>query len=156
MKGKTAVRWFVCVLAAAIGIEAVAADRGGRAEYVGGTIADLPKSGGFIDVTGEQCLRFQAGTASVEVPYESINVLEYGQKVNRRYLLAVTISPFLLLSKSRKHFLTVGYADEQGRQQALVFRVDKDQIRSVIVSLEAKTGRKVEYQDTEARRAGPG
>ena len=61
-----------------------------------------------------------------------------------------------LLSKSRKHFLTIGYMDEEGKQQALVFRVDKGGIRSALVSLEARTGLKVQYQDEEARKAGKG
>jgi hypothetical protein len=64
------------------------------------------------------------------------------------------ISPVLLLSKSRKHFVTIGYADAAGEQQALVFRVGKHDIRSVLASLEARTGRRVEYQDNEARKAG--
>jgi hypothetical protein len=37
-----------------------------------------------------------------------------------------------------------------------VFRVDKGDIRSVLASLEARTGRRVEYQDQEARKAGKG
>ena len=60
----------------------------------------------------------------------------------------------LLLAKSRKHFLTIGYTDEADRQQAHVFRVGKGDIRSVLASLEARTGRRVEYQDDEARKAG--
>jgi hypothetical protein len=148
------VRWLACALPLVLVFETLAADRGNRVEYVGGTIPGLRKSGGFIDLTGEQCFRFQAGPAMLEVPYDSINLLEYGQNVNRRYLLAIAISPLLLLSKKRQHFLTVGYADDQGRQQAIVFQVDKAHIRPVIVSLEAKTGRKVAYQDTEARKAG--
>ncbi len=149
-------RWLACALAVVLAIEAAAANRGDRAEYIGGTVASLPKTAGYIDITGEECFRFQSGRAFVEVPYENINVLEYGQKVDRRYIMAIAISPLLLLSKKRKHFLTIGYSDEQGRQQALVFRVDKGHIRTVIVSLEAKTGRKVEYQDPEARKAGAG
>lgn len=148
-------RLIVCALLAVVGLQA-ASNRGDRAEYIGGTLADLPKAGGYIDVTGEECFRFQTGRAFVEVPYESINVLEYGQKVGRRYIMAIAISPMLLLSKKRTHFLTIGFEDADGRQQALVFRVEKGNIRSVIVSLEAKTGRKVEYQDTEARKAGAG
>jgi hypothetical protein len=70
--------------------------------------------------------------------------------------MAIVVSPMFLLSKSRRHFLTVGYTDEQGNQQALIFRVDKGDIRSVLVSLEARTGRKVQYQDDEARKAGKG
>lgn len=149
-------RWLVCAWIGVFGVSVSAADRGDRAEYIGGTLPDLPKGGGFIDITGAECFRFQTRSTFVEVPYDRINMLEYGQKVDRRYLLAVAISPLLLLSKSRKHFLTVGYSDDRGQQQALVFRVDKDHIRPVIVGLEAKTGRKVEYQDTEARKAGKG
>ena len=77
-------------------------------------------------------------------------------KTGRRFAEAVLISPLLLLAKKRKHFLTVGYTDEQGRQQALVFQVHKGAVRSVLVSLEAKTGRKVQFQDDEARKAGKG
>ncbi len=149
-------RWLACTLIGVFGMAVLAADRGDRAEYIGGTLADMPKGGGFIDITGAECFRFQTRSTFVEVPYDRINMLEYGQKVDRRYLLAIAVSPLLLLSKSRKHFLTVGYSDDQGRQQAMVFQVGKEKIRPVIVGLEAKTGRKVEYQDTEARKAGKG
>jgi hypothetical protein len=65
----------------------------------------------------------------------------------------VLVSPLFLLSKKREHFLTVGYEDEDSRQQAMIFKVDKDDIRAILVSLEARTGRKVEFQD-DARRGG--
>jgi hypothetical protein len=48
------------------------------------------------------------------------------------------------------------FTDIQGHQQAMVFRVESGDVRSLLVGLEAKTGRKVEYQDDEARRAGKG
>ena len=92
----------------------------------------------------------------MEVPYRRVNTLEYGQNVSRRYAAAILISPMFLLSKSRKHFVTLGYVDEDGRQQVLVLRIDKGDIRSVLTGLEAKTGRRVEYQDGEARKAGKG
>jgi hypothetical protein len=60
------------------------------------------------------------------------------------------------LAKKRSHFLTIGYSDEENRQQAMVFRVGKDDIRMMLVSLEARTGRKVEFQDDDARKAGKG
>jgi hypothetical protein len=135
----------------------LAGDSGGRAQYVGGTVAGLPsKSEGNINTTDEEVLLFRSKQATVRVPYNKINTIEYGQRVNRRYAEAILISPLLLLAKKRKHFLTVGYTDEQGHQQALVFQVAKGAVRSVLVSLEAKTGRKVEFQDNEARKAGKG
>ena len=72
------------------------------------------------------------------------------------YLEAVLISPIFLVAKRRTHFLTIGYADSNGKQQAVVLQVGKDEIRPLLVSLEARTGRAVEYQDEEARKAGKG
>jgi len=151
------VRWMLCVLVVALGPAPMrAGGRGDRVEYVGGTVAELSRSSaGLIDVTGDQYFRFESRSAVVEVPYESINVLEYGQNASPRYILA-TLSPLFLLSKQRTHFLTVGYEDDHGRQQALVFRVGKGDIRALLASLEARTGRKVEYQDVEARKRGKG
>ena len=50
----------------------------------------------------------------------------------------------------------MGYVDPEGKQQALVFRVSKGDIRVLLGSLEARTGRRVEYQDEEARKSGKG
>ena len=134
-----------------------AADSGARAQYTGGTVAGLAhKSDGRIDTTDENALLFRTKKTTVRIPYSRINTLEYGQRVSRRYAEAILISPLLVLAKKRKHFLTIGYTDEQGRQQALVFQVNKGAVRPVLVSLEAKTGRKVEFQDEEARKAGKG
>ena len=89
----------------------------------------------------------------MRVAYDRVNLVEYGQQVDRRLALALVISPVFLLSKSRKHFLTIGYSGEDGKQQAMVFRVDKNSIRPTLVSLEARTGQKVQYQDEQARKA---
>ena len=135
----------------------LAGDSGGRAQYVGGTVAGLPsKSEGNINTTDEDVFLFRWKQASVRIPYGNINTLEYGQRVNRRYAEAILISPLLLLAKKRKHFLTVGYTDEQGHQQAMVFELPKSVVPQMLVSLEAKTGRRVEFQDEEARKAGKG
>jgi hypothetical protein len=135
----------------------LADDSGARAQYMGGTVAALSnKSTGNIYTTDEGALLFRTKRATVRIPYDKINTIEYGQRVSRRFAEAVLISPLLLLAKKRKHFLTVGYTDGQGRQQALVFQLHKGAVRSVLVSLEAKTGRKVEFQDEEARKAGKG
>ena len=135
----------------------VAANAGARVEYVGGTLAGL-KAGdeGRIHTAGPRALVVAAGKQEVQVPYDEINLLEYGQQAGRRYIAALAISPILLLSKSRKHFLTVGYKDSGGNQQAMVFQVQKNDVRALLASLEARTGLKVEFQDGEARKAGGG
>ena len=134
-----------------------ARELGGRAQYVGGTNASLKNNaGGLIQTTDTAEMRFSGKAADVRVPYENITNIEYGQKVSRRYAEAILISPLLLLAKKRTHFLTVGYRDAEGKQQAMVFRLSSSDVRSVLVGLEARTGRRVEYQDEEARKAGKG
>jgi hypothetical protein len=130
---------------------------GDRVHYVGGTVAELSnKAEGRIQITGPEALLFESRGVVVRVPYSSITNLEYGQRVSRRYVEAILISPLLLLSKKHAHFLTVGYTDSAGNQQAMVFQVGSGEVRSMLVGLEARTGRKVDYQDEEARKAGKG
>jgi hypothetical protein len=135
----------------------LAGSKGSHAEYAGGTILQIPDGcSGSIQAVDDQYFVFYSQKARWRVPYDKINLIEYGQKVDRRYMAAVLISPLLLLSKKRQHFLTVGYMDEEGHQQAMIFRVGKTDIRTILVSLEARTGRRVEFQDDEARKAGKG
>jgi hypothetical protein len=124
-------------------------------DYIGGTSASMsPGASGMIELNDPQYFAFYAQKSQVRVPYSHVNLLEYGQQVDRRIVLAVVLSPAFLLSKSRRHFLTVGYEDEQGQQQAMVFRVGKNSIRAALVALEARTGLKIQFQDQEARKAG--
>jgi hypothetical protein len=135
----------------------IAASPGGRVEYLGGTVETIRvKSDGRLVFSDREDLQLAIRGGAVRIPYDRINVLEYGQRVNRRVVEAVVISPLLLLSKSRKHYLTIGFRDSQGDQQSLVFRIDKDDVRTVLSSLEARTGRKVEFTDEEARKSGKG
>lgn len=151
-------RILALAIAICLGALTVAAERsGGRAEYIGGTRADLPaNNSGDIQVTDRVYFIFLSKHTQIRVPYERINLLEYGQKVDRRYVAAAVISPLFLLAKKREHFLTVGFQDDDGEQQAMVFRVDKNDIRLTLVALEARTGQQVQYQDEEARIAGKG
>lgn len=136
---------------------ATAAEPGVKTELIGGTLAGVAaKSTARLDYSGADEMVFHCAGGDVHVPYGKVNTLEYGQTVSRRYAAAVLLSPLLLLSKARKHFVTVGYVDAEGRQQVVVFRVEKSDIRSVLVGLEARTGRRVEYQDEEARKSGKG
>lgn len=126
-----------------------------RVDFIGGTTASVPVGvSGRIELSDDSYLAFYANKTQMRVRYDRVNLLEYGQQVDRRLALAIVVSPAFLMSKSRRHFLTVGYEDERGNQQAVVFRVDKNSIRAALAALEARTGLKVRYQDQEARKAG--
>lgn len=126
----------------------------GDAEFVGGTVQELKKSvDGKLSVTDGHDFVFDYHGHELRVPYNRINSVEYGQKVDRRLAAALLVSPLFLLSKSRKHFLTVGFQDVEGQQQAVIFRVDKNRIRVVLAGLEARCSVRVKYQDLEARKS---
>lgn len=128
-----------------------------HAEYIGGTeTAVAAGHAGSLDISDDHYFAFYTKGEQIRVPYERINLLEYGQKVDRRLMLAVIISPAFMLAKTRKHFLSLGFTDDDGKQQAMVFRVDKNGIRPTLVGLEARTGMRIQYQDVEARKAGKG
>lgn len=128
----------------------------GKAEYVGGTVDNFRSGLGGDLHTGTPALIFQTRAGRLEIPYDRVNLLEYGQNASRRIVLAAVVSPMFLLTKSRRHFVTVGFRDDDGHQQAMVLRVEKARVRAVLASLEARTGLRVTYQDDEARKAGKG
>jgi hypothetical protein len=140
-----------------LALAAFAAEPGIKTEIVGGTVSGIvAKSTAHLDYSSTDEMVFHCISGEIHVNYRKVNTLEYGQAVSRRYAAAIFISPLLLLSKVRKHFVTVGYEDAEGHQQVLVFRVEKNDIRSVLAGLEARTGRRIEFQDDEARKSVKG
>jgi hypothetical protein len=128
-----------------------------KTAYIGGTENQIKEgTEGVSSAKDEKSFVFDYKGGNLAIPYESIDDLEYGQKAGRRVGLAIAVSPWLLLSKKRKHFLTVGWKDEQDKQHAAVFELGKSITRTTIATLEARTGKKVDYQDDEARKSGLG
>lgn len=128
-----------------------------KAQYIGGTISALKEqTEGTFSTKDEKQLLFDYKKGKLEIPYDRINSLEYGQKAGRRVGLAIAVTPIALLSKKRRHFLTVNFMDDNDKQQAGVFELGKDIVRVTLSSLEARTGRKIEYQDDEARNSSKG
>jgi hypothetical protein len=133
-----------------------AAESGGSARCIGGTLAGTAGLKGRIVTTDENAFIFVAKNQTTRIPWGKINLIEYGQNVSRRVMLAWMVSPMFLLTKSRAHYVTLGFVDESGKQQAIVLRVDKGIVRSTLATLEARTGRLVEYQDADARKSRHG
>lgn len=147
----------LCLAVLGLAAGPAAGGEGAAAEYVGGTLPSLQAGEqGRLIVADPVSLAFETRRSALRIPYERVNLIEYGQQVDRRLLEAILISPMLILSKKRAHFLAIGYQTEDGRQEAVLLKVDKKAIRAVLVSLEARTGLRVTYMDAEARKAGKG
>ena len=96
----------------------------------------------------------------LRIPYAKIEDLEYGQKAGRRVGAAIGYTVLLgplglltLFSKKRKHFLTVAYKDEEGKDQVAILELGKDIVRVTLPIVKTRSGKEITYQDDEARKA---
>lgn len=138
------------------------------ASYYGGTMAEfkgvMKEVRGHLVTSDEKALIFRYGkNQSASIPYDRFIDLEYGQKSGRRVGAAVATTILLgpiglltLLSKKQNHFLTVGFTDEAGKEQVAVFKLNKEMVRTALPILEARSGKKMEYQSKGAEKKATG
>jgi hypothetical protein len=138
------------------------------ASYYGGTMAEFKDAKkevkGHLITSDEKSLIFKYGkNQTASIPYDRFIDMEYGQKSGRRVGAAVATTILLgpiglltLFSKKQNHFLTLGYTDEAGKEQVAVFKLNKDMVRTTLPILEARSGKKVEYQSKSAEKKATG
>jgi len=131
--------------------------------YIGGTVTAIPKgSDGKLLAEDPAVLSFEAKKVDWKVPYNKITNLSYGQHAGRRVGTTVALGVTtlgigalpVLFSKKRRHYLTIEYTDQGGAAQAAIFELGKDAIRTTLKTIEVRSGKKVEYEDEEARKSG--
>jgi hypothetical protein len=141
------------VLILVVHVSAFAAVRGKEVMYVGGTIDNVPEATqGRLDTSHPKLLLFTSKKGDFTIPYNGVTSLEYGQKAGRRLGVAVAITVWAMFSKKRKHFLTVGYTDDNDQPQGVVIELPKGTPKSIITAIEARSGVKCEYESEEARK----
>lgn len=135
--------WFVT--------ESFAANKFEHAEYFkaasNGQKATGPSvKGALCFDTANHKLEFldEKSMAAFSIKYDAIKDILYEQTSKPRYAEAVLISPFFLLSHSKKHYLTVQYTDGAGTGAFVIVRLDKKNAQEAVVAAEAETGRTVE------------
>jgi hypothetical protein len=152
------IKWISALMAAILLINTTAAFAGldsKKALYVGGTIPVTEGVEGKLDASDTTHLVFnpeKGGKYSLR--YDTVTGLSYGQHAGRRVGVAMAVGVVALFSKKRRHYLTINFKNEEGKDQAVVFELGKDVTRTMIATLQARTGQKVEYEDDEARKAG--
>lgn len=141
----------ICTLV--LGSVSLAAVRGEEVMYVGGTITDIPeRTKGRLDRKDKALLRFTSPKGNIEIPYDEMTSLEYGQKAGRRLGVALIVTPWALFSKKRKHFVTIGYNDANGDPQGVVFEIGKKHTKVYLITIEARSGLRCDYESEEARK----
>src|SRR5262245_33713110 len=92
----------------------VSAVDGGKAVYVGGTLAVKEKTEAPIDLKGADDLVFTPKGGPIRIPWSGIEEIEYGQKVGHRVKTAILLTPLALFSKNRRHYVTLSWKDASG------------------------------------------
>jgi 3-hydroxy-3-methylglutaryl CoA synthase len=147
---------------------AFAVDSKGAA-YFGGTVSAFNDAKnpveGKLNTKKDDALVFTADDRpfvgqSLSIRYSDIIDLEYGQKAGRRVgaaaattILLGPIGLLTLFSKKRNHYLTIGFKGEDGKDQVAVIELGKDIVRTTIPIVETRSGKRVVYQDDEARKS---
>jgi len=140
------------VVLAGIATSALAVKKG-KAKFIGATfeVAGLKEKTDYpIDLKADDRLVYADGV--VEIPWEAMEDVEYGQKVGHRIATAILLSPLALFKKARHHYVTIAYSDDDGTDQAIVIEFDKGDIRMALATFRARTGNDITYQDEEAEK----
>jgi len=141
------------------------------AKYIGGTASTIPEDvQGKLDTSDSNVLAFawakegKTAAGTWRIAYSQVAGLSYGQHAGRRVgasaavlastggLGAPALVPLLLLKK-RRHYLTIEFLDDKGKKQGAIFLVGKKAIGTLLDDLEAKTGKKTQFEDEDARKA---
>ena len=127
----------------------------GKVMYVGGTVSSLPPGNveGSLDFSAAAAMFFVAakGGSTVAVQWKTIQDLEYGPQIPLQWKKKSRSLPALplLSKKGRKHYVTIGYKDSAGAEQAVVFELGDQIIRRTLTVLKEKSGKRLTCQDEQ-------
>jgi CxxC motif-containing protein (DUF1111 family) len=125
-----------------------AAESGYKVMYDGGSLPDI-KAGTTIHMSiGQDKVLFtKDGRELVTVPAASITEISYGQDVHRRVgaaigvaLVSFGIGALLALTKSKKHFIGLTWADGD-KKGGFAMQCDKREYRGILTGLEGVSGK---------------
>jgi hypothetical protein len=117
--------------------------RAHRALYAGGTLDLAVGTEGSIVFPDRQRMLFVLAPGRfLVVPHRGVSGIEYGLTSRIRGLVF----------KKKSHYLSLTYEDAAGEPQGMVLELGQDDFRPILTMLEARTGRKVQYQDADAAK----
>jgi len=143
------------VLCIALPAAVVASDGGYKVTYDGGSIQDVKAGSGVkLYIEGDHIRVTKDGRDVVTIPAATVTEISYGQDVHRRVGAAVGLAvvsfglgALMALSKSKKHFVGVTWADGD-KKGGFAMQCDKNDYRGVLAGLEGVTGKKAVNSDT--------
>jgi len=132
-------RIVVGLLVLSLATSAFAVD-GSEVMYTGGSdSAFKPGDVGTFETAPVQELAFVSGGKKLTIAYDKITKIDYRQEVAHHLGIAPAIVVALIKKRERKHFITLTYADDAGKRQAVVFEISKAAPRSLLAIFAARS-----------------
>ena len=79
------------------------------------------------------------------IPYDKVKKIVYERSAHRRYKAGLLVTPWLLFSKGKKHWLTIEFEDVAGLPLGYVYvRLHKGNYRRVLSALSSGVGVEIE------------
>ena len=105
-------------------------------------------------IAGDKIRFVDNGKEIANIPATSVTEISYGQDVHRRVgaaigigVLTLGLGALMALSKSKKHFVGLTWADGDKRG-GLAMQCDKNEYRGILAGLEGVTGKKAVDSET--------
>ena len=119
-----------------------AAEPGGKKK------GEAAKGAVYFDATAKT-IEFREKKAGTDfsIPYGSVKSMLYERASKPRYAEGILIAWPLLLTKSKKHYLTIQYADGNGAGKYAILHLDKSNYQDLLATAEAQTGKRVDRSE---------
>ena len=149
MKSMLAV--LLCIL---LPMSAFASDSSYKIVYDGGSIPNVKANTDMKLYLTADHIRIMKGKEEIaNIPAAAVTEISYGQDVHRRIGAAIGVAVFTLgigallaLTKSKKHFIGLTWADGD-KKGGIAYQADKSDYRGLLAGLEGITGKRAVDSD---------
>jgi CxxC motif-containing protein (DUF1111 family) len=148
---KTMLAALLCIL---LPMSAFASDSSYKIVYDGGSIPNVKANTDMKLYIDADHIRIMKGKEEIaNIPAAAVTEISYGQDVHRRIGAAIGVAVFTLgigallaLTKSKKHFIGITWADGD-KKGGIAYQADKSDYRGLLAGLEGITGKKAVDSD---------
>jgi len=141
----------LCIL---LPMSAFASDSSYKIVYDGGSIPNVKANTDMKLYLTADHIRIMKGKEEIaNIPAAAVTEISYGQDVHRRIGAAIGVAVFTLgigallaLTKSKKHFIGITWADGD-KKGGIAYQADKSDYRGLLAGLEGITGKRAVDSD---------
>ena len=80
------------------------------------------------------------------IPSDAVKEVFYSRVSGRRIKTAIVVTPFLLFTKGKKHYMTISFDDGGDVVGAVEFKLDKKNYRGILRAVEQVTGVEMKFE----------